>query len=396
MKDWIHPNTIVGSTAEGNRYFQREKIEDKLWREIRKGNHILFSAPRRVGKSSIMKYVAENPKKDYICSYQNISSDDSSRDFYKRLFELAMFEIKGISKVWKKLESWRKTLEISDVTTTGVTFTRKEIDYKDSFLALLGQLKGADLKIVLLLDEFPDVLKNIAKNESPKIARDILQTLRSLRHNDQFRGHFILVLAGSIGLDHVVKSIDRLAVINDLHEQNLPALTETEATDFISHLVDGATMEIDAACSQYLLDKLKQPIPFFIQLFIEQCNDLLYDAQRTQLTTEDIDTIWETILREHKHFADWDERLQEYFPDAYPFLNEVLSHCAHSESISIQVIYDLGAKHKQGLSYKGLIDDVLIKDGYLQQTELNFKFVSPILRDWWQNRHPLLPKQKRN
>ncbi|MBK7225951.1 MAG: hypothetical protein IPH96_11265 [Saprospiraceae bacterium] len=64
--NWIRPNTITGSVAQGKKYFRREDIEDKIWHEVSQGNSVLFLAPRRVGKSSIVSYLAENFRKFYL------------------------------------------------------------------------------------------------------------------------------------------------------------------------------------------------------------------------------------------------------------------------------------------------------------------------------------------
>lgn len=110
MGHWVHPLTIVGAAAEGENYFQRPKVEKKLWREIQKGNHLRFSAPRRVGKSSVMKYMAKSPVSGYVCRYENISSDASSHDFYKRLFEMAICQISKSKKHFQKLSAWVESL----------------------------------------------------------------------------------------------------------------------------------------------------------------------------------------------------------------------------------------------------------------------------------------------
>lgn len=390
MKNWVHPNTIVGSTAEGNKYFRRTEIEEKLWREISKGNNILFSAPRRVGKSSIMKYMAKNPNCGYSCIYENISSDASIKDFYRRILVLVLRKIKGSKKSFEKLKNWIGTIGIEEIKASGVKFKSKDIDYKKRLLELLPKLKHAEINIVLFLDEFPDVIKNISNNQGAKAAKDILQTLRSLRHNDDFKGHFTLVLAGSIGLDHIVKNIDRIAVINDLKEQNLPALNPTEAKEFIAYLVKDASMEVNDDCRDYILHCLQQLIPYYIQLIIEECDDLLYAEKRRELTQGDIDKAWLNVIKVHKHFSDWDDRLKSYFPGDYAFFVKFLKICAHNNSVSIQEVYDIAVKFDLAIEYKAKIDDVLIKDGYLNQDGNKFKFVSPLLQEWWKNRHPLI------
>lgn len=393
---WIHPNTIVGSTAVGKKYFRRHKIEEKLWREIRKGNHILLSAPRRLGKSSIMKYIAANPDAHYSCKYQNISSDATAIDFYKRLFELLLIQLKSLQKARERFRRWLQTKGVEEITATGVKIKEKDFDYKSNLLELLSKLKPADVHVVLMLDEFPDVIKNIAAREGIAQAKDILHTLRSLRHDDSFKGHFTLVLAGSVGLDHIVKNVDRLSVINDLYEQNLEALDADEVDGFFEHLLQNASMQVDEACRTYILQRLQQALPYYIQLIIEGCNDILYTDKRTQLTKEDIDRAWSLVLRNHKNFSDWDERLEDYFPNDYPFFWEVLTYCAHHSSLSIQELYNLAIKTGQSTTYKAKIDDVLIKDGYLHQEGNIFTFISPLLQEWWKCRHPYILQQKRS
>jgi len=55
-RDWIEPKIIIGKDATGKYYYRREEIEGEIWTEIKKGNNVLIAAPRRVGKTSVMKY----------------------------------------------------------------------------------------------------------------------------------------------------------------------------------------------------------------------------------------------------------------------------------------------------------------------------------------------------
>ena len=57
---WVKPKTITGPPAEGDKYLRRQYINDVFWDQIKGGEHILISAPRRVGKSSIMKDIVIN------------------------------------------------------------------------------------------------------------------------------------------------------------------------------------------------------------------------------------------------------------------------------------------------------------------------------------------------
>ena len=74
---WIRPNTITGPVAQGAKYFRRKDIEDKnMARTAKKEIVYFFLAPRRVGKSSIISYMADNPADGFCCKYEeDIESD---------------------------------------------------------------------------------------------------------------------------------------------------------------------------------------------------------------------------------------------------------------------------------------------------------------------------------
>lgn len=393
MEDWKHPNTIVGPTAEGARYFPRTRIEARIWRKIEKGSHILFSAPRRVGKSSVMIHMANNAPDGYACCFENISSDSTAKDFYNRLLNLILRQVSARERNKGRFKAWLSALGVDEISLSGIRFSSSsEINYKDRLLTAISKLNETDFRVVLFLDEFPDVIKNIRDREGEAVAKDVLHTLRSLRHNQAFRQRFILVLAGSIGLEHIVKQFDRIAVINDMFPQTLPALTPEEAPQFIQHLVAKASMNINATSQDYLLNRIAHAVPYYIQLMIDKCDDLLFAEGRTELQTADIDAAWEAIMADQKHFSDWSHRLQQYFPQKSPFFQHLLTRIAHFGTMSIQEAFDMANRYEIP-EWKEAIDDVLVRDGYLQQVGQNFQFLSPLLREWWKRRYPRFPEK---
>ena len=46
--------TIIGQAARGEDFFPRYKITEEIWNKLEAGSNLLFVAPRRVGKSSIL------------------------------------------------------------------------------------------------------------------------------------------------------------------------------------------------------------------------------------------------------------------------------------------------------------------------------------------------------
>lgn len=56
-----------GNKVSGSDFFGRKQVVEKFWRLIcDEDAHILVVAPRRVGKSSLLQYAADNPQYDWI------------------------------------------------------------------------------------------------------------------------------------------------------------------------------------------------------------------------------------------------------------------------------------------------------------------------------------------
>ena len=62
---------IVGSIAtEGDFWFRKDFVRD-LWKSIRKHN-VLLIAPRRIGKTSVMYRMLDNPKDNWLVIHLNV------------------------------------------------------------------------------------------------------------------------------------------------------------------------------------------------------------------------------------------------------------------------------------------------------------------------------------
>ena len=390
--NWKHPNTITGVVAEGEKYFGRPKIEKRLWREIAKSNHVLFLAPRRVGKSSIVKYLAANPIEGHYCIYENIQSDKSIDEFYKRLCSLTLKCLNQKEKLKTIVDRWISKYKITSIGLESISFDSKDLDYRQLFFEMLHDLRTQKEKVVLILDEFPDVVNKIGKKFGQDEAVNLLDDLRRIRHDDEFRKVFVMIILGSIGLDHIVMELTgRIDKINDFHNEYLGPIEESEIKSFLSHLLKDATMQVSDKVASHIINKIGYAIPYYIQLIIEECDDLLYDAEREELTVEDVETAYNRLLLNSKHFTDWESRLKEYFnKKTYTFLMDILYNCVHQNGLDLLEVYNIAVRHKLKDTYKGLIDDILIKDGYITYWEEKYIFNSPILRDWWKARHPKL------
>ncbi len=56
----------VGQAVRGDNFWNRENELEDIWEKISTGSNILLSAPRRVGKTSIMFHLQDNPKENFF------------------------------------------------------------------------------------------------------------------------------------------------------------------------------------------------------------------------------------------------------------------------------------------------------------------------------------------
>ncbi len=395
--EWIHPKTVTGPPAEGENYFRRVYINNEFWREISKGSHILFTAPRRVGKTSIMKDLVANPQHNFLCIYENVESDNTGKLFYKRLYFLVLNRIGTIEKSKKLILKWLKSRGIKEINIKdgSITFKEKKLDYKEELLHLITKLPNIDQRIVLFLDEFPEVISAINNKEGDDSAIDVLHTIREIRHNKKF-SYCTFVLAGSIGLEHVVESLDRLKLINDLHPIKIEPLTRKEAKQLIDQLTKGATVHFTDKDSEAILDKLELFIPYFIQLMIEYCDEILFKDNREELNNININEAFDRIVKDNRNLSDWEDRLKPPYllKDEYLFCINILTLIAHNSVGSIQEIYDQAIILSNTGNYMNLLK-MLVRDGYLLETTDNqYRFSSPILQAWWKRQHPAFEIKK--
>jgi len=376
-------NTIIGPAAEGARYYSRPLVEKQILKNLRKGAFVHFTAPRRIGKTSILKELANQEYEDLICIYEDIESDKNSNEFYKRLISLIETAVNRAESLGKKFWEFIQSKKITGISLEGVDVEHSEINHKGVFLALVDAIQEKEIKIVLFLDEFPDVINNIINNEGAEIALDVLHSLRSIRQSKKFNTSFGLVLSGSIGLTHVVRSIGRPKLINDLAIVKLEPLANQELNGFIDFLTEDATLIIPNESRAYIQEKLNQLIPYYVQLIVEAGDQLTDDQDRVEMTIDDIDVIYSQLTMDTDKFIDWVDRIKDYYKTTYPFMKDVLTHTAHKKEISIQEILNIATGHEV-VEYEDLITQVLIKDGYLYKLKSGlYAFASPLLRDWW-------------
>ncbi len=390
--EWIEPKIIIGNQATGDYYFPRNEIEDEIITEINKGSHLLIAAPRRVGKTSIVVNIANNKcPKGRKCIFEDIQGIKSEKAFYKRLYELILSSLSRDKKIWNQLSVFFQKIDIDEISVDGkIKFgDKKDLNYLTEIDKAAGQLKSKEIKVVLFIDELPEVLHNLHKENKTEQAKGILKNLREWRQNNQYNA-IQLVLTGSVGMRHVVKRIEgRASDLNDLMEIDFEPFIPEQANGYIAHVTKNATVKYSNELSRFLINKISYPIPYFINLILEEVNKKARRNNNSNISEDDIDIAFDKVVKESSYFKDWKHRLFDYFPRHEAlFLNEVLLFIAHKDKINKRELYDLARKHKKDIEYMELIGN-LDGDGYILEKDNNYIFVSPFLKEFWKRDQPI-------
>ncbi|MCX6922493.1 MAG: hypothetical protein NT154_04660, partial [Verrucomicrobia bacterium] len=76
--------SLVGQIPEPEELYGREDFIDHLWRML-EANNILLLAPRRFGKSGVMRHVLLHPRPGYLPLSFELEDVDSPEEFVWRV-----------------------------------------------------------------------------------------------------------------------------------------------------------------------------------------------------------------------------------------------------------------------------------------------------------------------
>lgn len=172
----------IGSPVRGEDFFKRDALVNKAWDLVQSGAHILIAAPRRVGKTSLMRYLEDHPRRGFSFLFDITESVSNENEFFRRIMNklLRTDYVKRSRKVMAFLETYIPRIE--KVGPEGVEFgVREEHDYKAMFQKTLASCSQGEGKLIIMIDEFPQTLENIINNEGKEAGVHFLQSNREIR-----------------------------------------------------------------------------------------------------------------------------------------------------------------------------------------------------------------------
>ena len=387
---------VVGQVAAKENFYNRPREIARIKRNLEAGANIQLASPRRVGKSSILQYFLDNPIDGFIFIYKDVESARTKQGFYEKIYSecirnKVLLEKRGL---WKQLTEGinaglRKLKSLKLGPLGEITLAHDvEVDYEEELLNFLEGIDIGENKLVIMIDEFPEVLLNMVEDEAGnhKTARSFLQSNREFRNNRAIHGKVQFIYTGSNSLNGTVTELKSTELINDLPSMPVNPLHEPEAMEMIQNIMAGYGFGISDEMLKYMIRQVEWLIPFYFQLVIQELLDLLDEGE--EITEQRIDKAIEQIAlpRNDNHFQHYMTRLNRVFGQGRTdFIRKTLNRLVEAKELTKSQIIDFGHGGLSEHQVKVLLDSLLV-DGYLVKTSDDtetYKFNSPILANWW-------------
>jgi hypothetical protein len=385
--------------VQGHDFYARVREQRRIWRDLETDN-LLFLAPRRVGKTSLMLRLAETAEDHgFRAVYVSVADVRNELGFVRRLYDAVLEGDSDATVATRLLESpvgrFLRSIAPTKVAAGPVSLEFGEgaaESWEDLGDALGRVLEQGDRRWLLMVDELPVfVLELMRVGGDVSRTRHFLNWFRTLRQRtDQVRW----LLAGSIGLDTVAALNNFGDTINDLAIAEIGAFDEGVARAFVAALDRTHGLGLDEAVIAALVDRVGWPIPYFLQLLYRQLRNVVEDLG---LPPEEsaLDKAFEELLQpaHRSQFDYWRQRLTEQLGRVRAGWAERLltAACADPQGVTraglSQVLAARISDPDERDEALRFTLDVLQNDGYLVLVDGRYRFRAPLLRAWWARFH---------
>ncbi len=269
-----------GNWVTGERFWDRKEDIALLMDRISQGAHLNMVAQRRMGKTSLMKEVAERFKDHYICLFVDFQKSKDAPDAIAEL-SLALQPytplFNRIKKIFSNVFNHVEKIGYGDIGITlrsGLTAGT----WPDKGDKLFNILAAAEKPVLLLLDEVPILVNRMLKDDDSKITPErraqtdeFMSWLRhnSITHKEKVR----IVLSGSIGFEPVLNQANLSATINNFVPFELKPWPNESAIACIEALANESGVIFEDGAPAEMVKKLGCCIPHHVQMFFSRVYD---------------------------------------------------------------------------------------------------------------------------
>lgn len=394
-----------GNWVVGEQFWDREREIDRFTGLLDEGAHILLVAPRRIGKTSLMREVARRINARYICLQVDLQKSQLAAD--------AVVELSVATRPYRKL--WEKTSDIFRNIWCLVTDTIESLKIDELTLTLrsgltsgdwmakgdrlLDNLADSDRPVVILFDEIAILVNRMLKGSDYKITPERIKEVDAfmswLRENSiRHKGKLRIVLTGSIGIEPILRQAGLSATLNTFSPFDLPPWDAETAVGCLEALANQYEITFLEGVRERMVANLGCCIPHHVQIFFDAIYTECKFQNRKEVTADLVDEVYQRRMlgvRGHAELSHLEERLKmvlgaELYPMALELLTETAVEGQLSADTATYICRQYSLENQTAEDALRQILGIFEHDGYLQQMGTEYRFVSSLVRDWWKAR----------
>jgi uncharacterized protein len=391
------PANFVGPPVRGKDCYGRDSFVELVWEKLSFG-HVILAAPRRFGKTSVMYRLIDEPRWDYRLIHCDLEHFTEAADLLTALaVQLANDEVlcaamTSLSYLPKK--AWRAFRGNVDE----LELYKLKIKLKEQFRPAWQEL-GEELfeavadtshTVVFILDEFAVMIDRMAHDPNRREeARTLLRWLRNLRQSPRTKNVRFLV-AGSIGIGHVLQQLGESASINDFEQLKLAPFPATVADEFLQALAKSHKVALTAPVRKRILQLVGTRVPYFLQIMF---SELSKDCRQSGVspTPAMVNAIYrDSVLGSacKTYFDHYYGRLHDYYDLEHErAAKAILRRLAAADELRRDSCYQLYREQAPASDVEAfyVLMAHLENDFYISFDAKRgaYQFSCKLLRDWW-------------
>ena len=400
------PEFYTGAPVDPVDLRYRSAFLKELWRALRT-RHVVLTAPRRTGKTSVMDHMRDNPENGFSVVSINVQDLTHPADFFQGLLDALHdahpdFVRDQLATGWELVGNVLGKIDEIGVGGFKLALRQGDPSWRENWRqhgdTLLRQARKTRVPIMFIVDELPDMLLNLSR-ENEALLREFLAWFRTQRLNPApARDSIRWLIGGSVNLAGTLDALGLVDLINDLEDMRLPPLTGDDVEAFVQDMLGGRGVRFEKEVAQRLVARLGRPIPLFMQMATQDLYRLWKNEQR-KIVAADVDTIFDALIVSSGtrtpllHFY---SRIRQYYAEpkrsiAYALLSQIsVSESGLGRTTLLQetdrLLLDLGHQfpvHERKQIFNQLLLD-LENDFYIIEVEDEvYDFDGGVLKLWW-------------
>jgi hypothetical protein len=312
---------VTGGITTGENFFEGRKEYIQQLSTKLAHNDVLIVGPRRTGKTSLIKEflaTAESLEKKYL--YLSLEDVRGLYQFYIRIIrevlyvtnrwgllatETAEFVRNSCNKISSifsgkvKINPESLGTEVENTIEIKIpTFDPKTVkELQEQLSSVLAAIKQP---LVIVLDEFPEVILKFDEKSRRDDTAHLMAGLRAVRQKlrfDEIKIHQVIV-AGSVNLQNTLSFLGLNDTINDLEQLKVLNLSPDQSVKLLMKLGEGSGFHynISAGVDSFVKRQFAYCTPFYIQLFADNLRTIKQYKSLSEFSSEHLRDAYKTLI----------------------------------------------------------------------------------------------------